>query len=1537
MSWTGDQQSISSLLADNNTSINQLSPTSDISLHAHFIPENYFVSVSAGEGGTVQGGGQYEIEDSPTLQATPLQGWEFSHWDANESQLTLLTSPQSPTTLINLDSAPASLAFEAVFKRPSFTINLQISGQGLVNSQSSHSTIVESGTTLSFAAIANRGWFFNQWFGIDNANATNPFLEFNVSEDLDLIADFSIRSFDLTVNSAPGGDANGSGTYDYNQSVVINAIPFEGFAFEYWTGDVEFLVSPNSANTFVNMPDANISITPVFEMVPIAVTANVVGNGTISGEGLYNPNEEFTLQANGGDPTNLAPRGFKLFQWSWTDSNGNQMSSTDNPLTLSSTSDVSIEAEFFAIPPEESITEIITSPANSGYIFDDPSKKIWNLETDAIEHEITAIPREGFYFMGWSADNNLSYIPSWKHSTISINPTTATVLTANFREIYHEFSIIHDSSEGVISEYSSSYKHKNQIDVSATANSDHHFAGWEVIEEYIFPVTQQLSSVNTDQTVLYINQKESPELFLAKGFTYHFDVELDENDGFYFGTSQDSEISFEDEYLSGISNSRVSNGRLTFTVPENSPDVLFYQTKLSPLVKTKVNLLDIEELELFNFLSERNLTMFSNLDISFRANFEPIIYDIEIEAGAGGTVSDISGSYESSQSLTLTATPDPHHEFVRWEGSQDIINLTDSETSLIVKSSSKVRAVFRPILYPLSLTSSPSDVASFSTTENKLFFPYGTSVDIEVHPLNNFKFMEWNGNVADKFSKNISITISGPTSLEALVATKPIEVEISVFTRDHNGILRDDILLGGIAHGPSVIQSNSAGQYTASPYDGFEFSGWYNSNGDLISNALTSSLSFPENSILRAEFKQKGYQLKVDINPRFLGTLSFDNQVTLEGINSFLPHNYAVTVTANPLNLNRFEKWSYHGDQTFAEDGNVITFSLTENATIDASFLPPIPPKLSIQVSPAESGIVVGSGDRSGSESHHIFATPNDGFEFVRWVGVGIVDPNSTTTTIEFNTDTTILAEFSTLSSEAPPPVEPSNEFTLEVLPSNTLHGLTNPFGKNTYSQGLIDITAQPKHGYIFSHWEGEGISNKFSNTTEIDLSKDTLIAAIFERSSAQQNYIKVNKNIITKDYLEENITPDISGGTIIGGSSFAAGYIPTFKAYSREGFEFVRWKNESEQTLSTEEVISYTSNNDFELTAVFKRKSHQFTVNTQPLGSSLIEWAGVKNFAHQKLLPHGEVVLLKALENDKYRFLNWQASGQTIQNPSESELSLTINNNIDVIAYYYPLEFITLEVNSFPQDGGWVIGGGQFAYNANHLIHAKPNPGFKFVRWEGNFIDDIYSQQTSINLDQNLTVWAIFEPDLSYTGGSEDFDPGLHILNLMSDNSEHGTVEGGGIYGTGWVEIEAYAKDAYEFSHWEGSNIANPNNAKTQILVESETNAKAFFKAKPLISESVNNSLKWYTSTWFGSYWNEHPKKWAYHQIFGWVFVYETSPNSYWVWINNLGDWYWIEKNNFPYLFESKSSNWIYFSEENSTPYQIMLFEFSSNRWLRR
>ena len=51
VSWSGSQDSIDSLLQSNNQSANQISVTTDISLNAHFVPENYTISVSSGTGG----------------------------------------------------------------------------------------------------------------------------------------------------------------------------------------------------------------------------------------------------------------------------------------------------------------------------------------------------------------------------------------------------------------------------------------------------------------------------------------------------------------------------------------------------------------------------------------------------------------------------------------------------------------------------------------------------------------------------------------------------------------------------------------------------------------------------------------------------------------------------------------------------------------------------------------------------------------------------------------------------------------------------------------------------------------------------------------------------------------------------------------------------------------------------------------------------------------------------------------------------------------------------------------------------------------------------------------------------------------------------------------------------------------------------------------------------------------------------------------------------------------------------------------------
>ena len=60
---------------------------SDISLTATFEEMDYTISVLSTEGGEVSGSGTYTISAPPTLQALPFAGWEFSHWEANETHL----------------------------------------------------------------------------------------------------------------------------------------------------------------------------------------------------------------------------------------------------------------------------------------------------------------------------------------------------------------------------------------------------------------------------------------------------------------------------------------------------------------------------------------------------------------------------------------------------------------------------------------------------------------------------------------------------------------------------------------------------------------------------------------------------------------------------------------------------------------------------------------------------------------------------------------------------------------------------------------------------------------------------------------------------------------------------------------------------------------------------------------------------------------------------------------------------------------------------------------------------------------------------------------------------------------------------------------------------------------------------------------------------------------------------------------------------------------------------------------------------------
>ena len=588
---------------------------------------------------------------------------------------------------------------------------------------------------------------------------------------------------------------------------------------------------------------------------------------------------------------------------------------------------------------------------------------------------------------------------------------------------------------------------------------------------------------------------------------------------------------------------------------------------------------------------------------------------------------------------------------------------------------------------------------------------------------------------------------------------------------------------------------------------------------------------------------------------------------------------------------------------------------------------------------PDESGSVLGAGPRSSSELHYIFAIPNSGYVFSHWDGNTIHDNKSPDTHVEFDQNTTITAFFEKTTSttvhegnQSDPP-----EFVLEVFSSDKNHGSTNPSGTNTFREGQISILAEPKPGFVFSHWNGDGILDKDQASTLINLTQNTSIAAIFVPSSTEQKYVNVEKITKTFDHLQEELLTNQEGGTIIGSSSFAVGQEPIFKSYAYPGFEFLKWENELGQILSSRPEIKFDSQTDFALTAVFKKKSYDLILTTQPAQNGQVFVEGIGNTSNvRNRFAHGHVISMSANDMPNYKFLSWTIDGLKIETPQDRNLELTINQDLRIVANYFPLNSVKLTTEVSPSKGGWIIGGGEFSYNANHLILAKANQGYKFSMWEGSQIIDKGSSQTSINLDQDLSIRAIFVPDLSYPNDDES-NPGLYTLTVKSNDIAFGSAYGSGVYGSGWVPIEAIPQENYEFSHWQGEGLENRLNPRTNLFINDETEVTAYFKEKMLFSDSQIHLNGWKESNWFGTYWNRHPEKWAYHYDLGWVFAHEIVGSSYWVWIHKLDDWYWIDKTIYPYIYHPRSRSWKYLLIPNPNPSDgIIIYHFKNHKWIK-
>jgi len=224
-----------------------------------------------------------------------------------------------------------------------------------------------------------------------------------------------------------------------------------------------------------------------------------------------------------------------------------------------------------------------------------------------------------------------------------------------------------------------------------------------------------------------------------------------------------------------------------------------------------------------------------------------------------------------------------------------------------------------------------------------------------------------------------------------------------------------------------------------------------------------------------------------------------------------------------------------------------------------------------------------------------------------------------------------------------------------------------------------------------------------------------------------------------------------IAGQTNINSLSLFAGTIP-IEARAFDGYRFVGWETNHVSTRVADQnarVTTVTVGANSRLTARFERITHHLNLEANPTTGGSPEAGGTT-------VAQGDVTTLRANPAPGYRFVSWEVlsgTGSQIADEKSEETTFTMGtSDTTVIAEYERIPY-TLTLEASPAEGG-SPSTNQTILNVGDKanIIAKPNPGYRFVRWsivgESNSqIADEESEETVLTMGTaDTTVRAEYE-----------------------------------------------------------------------------------------------------------------------------------------------------------------------------------------------
>jgi hypothetical protein len=930
--------------------------TSDRELVANFSPPiTITATANPSEGGTVTGTGTFNYGTYCTLTATPNEGFAFSAWTENGETV-------STYAVYGFDvTQERHLVAEFV---PLYTITASAnpSEGGTVSGAGNY----PQGCTCTLTATPNDIYIFDNWTLNGTVVSVEPTYTFTVTGAGDYVANFSLKTYEITATVTPtgAGTVNGTGTYTHGTQCTLTAIANEGYAFNNWMENGE-VVSNDATYAFTVTGERNL-VAAFLPTYVITAEANDPAYGSVTGAGTYMEGQTCTLTASPNE-------GYVFSVWT----EDGETVSTDATYSFTVISARSLVAVFLP-------TYIINAEANNAEYGSVTGGGTYVVNVTCT---LNATPAEGYEFVNWTENGEVVHSESEYAFTVTGNRN----LVANFVLKNYDILVTADPEEGGTATGAGNYNHFETCTLTATANVGYTFINWtqdgvvvSTEPTYSFTVTGAGAYVanfllNSYAITASANPSEGGTVTGA-GTYNHFETctltataNVDYN--FDNWTLDGAVVSTDPTYtfiVTGagdyVANFSLKTYEITATVTPTEAGTVTGAGIYAHGTQCTLTAIANEGYA-FNNWMENGVVVSTDATYAFTVTGERNLvaaflptYVITAEANdpAYGSVTG-AGTFVEGETCTLTASPNEGYVFSAWTEDGETVS-TDAIYSFTVTEARSFVAVFLPTY----VITAEANNAEYGSVTGGGTYVVNVTCTLNATPAEGYEFVNWteNGEVVHSEAE-YAFAVTSNRSLVANFVLKNYDI---LATANPNE--------GGTVNGAGNYNHFETCTLVATANWGYTFINW-TLDGNVVSTEPSYTFTVTSAGDYTANFQLNNYAINASANPSEGGSVS--------GAGNY-DHGTECTLTATANVGYTFVNWTLDGDEVGTDP--TYTFTVYEEATYVAKFSLNLY-EITAIANPVEGGTITGAGNYYHGDECILTAIPIENYTFLYWTENG--------------------------------------------------------------------------------------------------------------------------------------------------------------------------------------------------------------------------------------------------------------------------------------------------------------------------------------------------------------------------------------------------------------------------------------------------------------------------------------------------------------------------------------------------------------------